>query len=235
MKNYFPSRLLKGIRQAEQTPRCEFVPQWVSVYECMSIQQFNAILRAEVLSLRIRYRYSATCHGDWVSLSSWYRVNSAIGNENKPEWERPLNSWVLKDPVGYVPSCEELETETTWLTKLSVLLKEQFVAKTVAELHSSYVRESCKDMVNYERLLFEWRTAGSPVDQEDFSFSSAESRKVFRAKLKQQRNNMLDAKKKLELYRKTDAPEFLISSAAGASLREARLLEQMYTALSVCY
>ncbi len=233
----FPDSLLSTINSTEVAEQYLFVPAWAPVYNCLTIDEFNALLIAEVGILNARYRFNAVAHGDWVATDVWYRISSAIGNEDEknPDHLRPLNSWVLKDPIGFVPNEKELQDEVRWRKRVAKLWSSECVPnKSLDELHSYYVREACKDMCCYERLLIDWYRSGLFCDQEEWIFSSAEEKKNFRQQIKRQRFNVLNMREKLELFQKTGAPKFLISLAAGQSLREKRILNQMHDALSIC-
>lgn len=235
MNGYFPDCLTRVLNSAETVEQNLFVPAWAPVYECRTIEEFNAVLEAEILILNVQFRFNACAHGDWVSPHVWYRINSATGNEDKPEYFRPLSSWLLKDPVGFVPSLQELEEEVRWRRRLvQILSTEAIPNKTIDELHTFYVREACKDVTNYKTLLWEWFKSGLPCDQEEWTFNSTEERKGFRARIKQQRFNLLEARQRFEIFRKTGAPEFLTEFAAGQSLQEKRILDQMHQALNLC-
>lgn len=229
-----PKKLVSAIHAFGLQEQMRFEPNWAAVYENWPIEHFNALAMAEICTLRLRFRFTANCHEDWVSPLSSYRIAAAIGNDDSVEHERPLNSWVLKDPVGLVPSPDDLEEEIEWRSRLSKILHNNEIAeKTLKELGAWYVREACREVVMYERLLLEWYRLGAYEDQAGWSFGSSGNRKEFRAKLKYQQLNIADARKKLELYKRTGAPDFLIGRAADQSFREKKILDQMYAALAV--
>jgi hypothetical protein len=230
----FGKKFVQATLASDNLSEWRFEPNWVSFYESMPIEEFNAILEAEILMLRVRYRFSANSHGDWVCPHSWYVIASAIGNINEKEHMRPLNSWALKDPVALVPTMECLKEEVSWRKILAKsFFKGELVETSLDNVVSSYIREACKEMLICERLLLEWRRLGGGEDQEDWTFESEADKKLFRSKMKYQRRNMMDARTKLELFRKTGAPEFLICQASGQSVREKEMLDKMHEALLV--
>lgn len=237
----FPPGILSTINSTEVAECNLFVPAWAPVYDCRPIDDFNALLVAEIDILKTRFRFHSEAHGDWVATNVWYRISPAIGNEEEKEgakdkvYMRPLNSWFLKDPVGLVPCEKDLEAEVVWRRRVAKLCSSECVPNTsLDELHSYYVREACKELCSYERLLREWQRSGEYCDQEDWGFISAAEKKTFREQIKLQRLNALNMKEKFELFRKTGAPEFLITQSAGMTLREKKILERMHDAVSIC-
>lgn len=214
-----------------------FDPGWCRVHEQASVECFNSILQAKILLLHAEYRFNAPALADWVSTKSSYMLGVPIGNEkglkNLSQQTRPLNSWVLKDPVGMLPSFDEIKEETEWKNSVS---QNVFNGKAevwhVDEVHSSYINQACAEVLCFERLLIDWRNLGCILDQEQETISSKEERLHFRQAVKRQRINVLAAKEKIESYRKYAAPDFLVAQAAGASLHEKRLLDQMQIVLA---
>lgn len=231
-----PSNLLCAICNATMEQGVCFDPLWATVHQQTAIEDFNATLELQILLLHTKYRLNPPALADWVSTKSRYKVSKPIGNEEElgkeSEEFRPLNSWILKDPVGMIPSKEEIIEETEWKNFVSRTLFGKQLSWHIDDVHGSYVRQACAEVLCFERLLIEWRHFGSVNDQEEWSFSSKEERTQFRGDVKRQRINVLNAKQKLELFQKNNAPDFLISQAAGAGLREKRLLDQMQVALT---
>lgn len=229
-----PKNLLRAMcSAAEESPA--FCPLWATVHEQDSINHLNATLQSQILFLRVRYEFNPLALGDWVSTKSWYRVSVPITSEGRQSREleelRPLNSWVLKDPVGIIPSVDEITEETEWKNSVSASLFGKYLSWHVDDVHSSYVRQACAEVLACERLLIEWKRYGSVYEQEGWMFCSTEERKKFCLAVKRQRINVLEAKKKFELFRKNHAPKRLVSQAAGANLLEKRLLEKMQEVL----
>lgn len=225
--------VLQFVPEGEEGYR--FEPNWVPRYLGLSTLEFNALLEVEIYGYRFRYRFSPNSHGDWVCPHSWYQLNSAAGNPDAPEYLRPLNSWVLKDPVGMVPLQEELEEETKWRRTLPKCFRAgRWQEATFEQVRAYYVREACREMVQCERLLFEWQRVGHKHDQEDWTFGTPKNKENFRKNVKVQRKNLQAAKQRLEFLQQNHAPEFLINHASGQLLQDNQILEKMNEALRIC-
>ncbi len=219
----------------EGEKRYRFEPNWVSRYLQVSTFELNALFEVEIFGYRLRYRFSPNSHSDWVCPHSWYRLNSAVGNPDASDYLRPLNSWILKDPVGFIPSEEDLVEETTWRRTLPKRFRVgRWQEATFQQVRAYYVREACREMVQYQRLLLEWSHVGRKQDQEEWSFGSPQNRATFRRNMKLQQKNVLEAKRKLEFLQQNHAPSFLTAYASGQLLQERQILDKMHEALLVC-
>jgi hypothetical protein len=230
----FPKNLVQAINIAQKQERNTFSAEWVEVCEGFLIEELNSFIQGECLALRNKFNFYPLEHEDWVSVQRWYAVEPAEGAVGDAETLRPLNSWILKDPVAFVPSTKEIQEDLAWRNPLMRdISKVPVRPKTFEELHREYVWEACKQVVKFSKLLQEWVEIGSPYQQEQCIFRRKDEKVELRRAIKVQRYAMADAWKKLELYIKTKAPTFLIEQASGKSFREKKLLDQMRNALSI--
>jgi hypothetical protein len=230
-----PVQLLEAINIAKNEERNTFSSEWVKVCEGFLIEELNSFLEGECLALRNKFKFNPLEHEDWISAQVWYIVGPAQGATGNSDTTRPLNSWILKDPVAPVPTTEQIFEDLAWRNPLmKALSKTTEPSKTYEELHREYVWEACKQVTNFSQLLQAWVDIGSPYEQEQCIFRSKDEKVLLRRAIKVQRYAMLETRRKLELYVRTGAPSFLIEQAAGSSFREKKLLDQMHNALSIC-
>ncbi len=231
MGELFPKKLLETINHTPEGALYGFESCFVHMYACRSVKEFNAHLASAVTFFHEHYGFYMMEHGDWIHASSWQEVQLNV----QIAVLQPLSSFLLKDPVGLVPTEQELEEECLWRKSIACLYpKGKIQDVEIDDVHISYVALACRQMCFYQKLLKAWVDIGRPMYDEQCLPENIRHKKRLKDNLKIQRLKMLDLKKHLELLYRTSAPGFMISLVAGQSLREKRIIDQMQEVIRMC-
>lgn len=231
MSGLFPKKLLETINQTPEGALYRFESCFVQLYACRSVREFNAYLASAITFFHEGHGFYMMEHGDWIHAGAWQEVQL----DGKITVEQPLSSFLLKDPVGMLPTEKELEEEYLWRKSIACLYPKGKVQDLeIDDLHLSYLVLACRQMCAYQKLLKAWVDVGKPMYDEQCLSENMRQKKRLKENLKVQRIRILDLKKHLELLYKTAAPGFMISLVAGQSLREKRIIDQMHEVIRMC-
>lgn len=202
------------MKRAEPEHAPVFNSLWQPVYEAYSVSEFNALIEAHMLFLYKKYQFVTGGERGWVSPHAWYRFGS--GPEAPGDYKRPLSYWAITEQVLRLPSEAEIEQELIWRKLLALKCntarrrKEPLEDIHYEDVHGSYVRDICHQMMRFERLLQKWAQIGKPRFQDECFFNLKKDKEVLRHAMRAQNLNLLDAKRRFELFKKVDAPRFVL-------------------------
>lgn len=185
-------------------------------------ESFNAMVADHITILRAQYGFDPCEHSDWVQPEVCY-TKAFPGEKHSTH---PLNSWLLKDPVSFVPSFKHLREQFEWYEEYVLFSKNKVPALTAEEVQDSYVVKACEDFASYASLLSLWRNYGSPRDQWECTIG-LNHRQVKKVQA-YQHHNVLTAKIIMDGFESLYAPRFLKVQAMGAHAKEVAIHDQFY-------
>jgi hypothetical protein len=225
-----PSNLVDCISRIEVLRGHRVTEGRVWLYVQSDPEYFNEIVADNIALARSRYGFSPVEHSDWVYPALSYLGGGWGGDSNQP---RPLNSWILKNPVSFVPTCAQIREQYEWCAEYLRASSDKTIHLAAEEeLQEKYVARVCGEFSDHIKLLAHWREIKSPREQQE-CYTGMTGRQV-KVMVNAQLENTLSAKRVKENYEQVLAPEFLIESATAHYAMEAEILRQLQGSMRYC-
>lgn len=222
-----PQSLVNVLKRTPVLSVAKLSPDREWLYTALTPEHFNAIVEDRVTALCAQYGFNAPEHSDWVDTTRVY-----IGREMEgldpflgTIANRPLNSWVLKDPIIYVPSISKMKELVEHIRSMAENeTKQNLVPPTSECINESFVKLACKQIRDLKSLLSAWRESQSPKEQVECHNASHSQIKDM---LSEQGKNLLASKKKYDLFEKLKYPEFFLDIFGYKVVQDRLVLEQL--------
>ncbi len=209
MNYHFPTGFMEAVQGVERKryERLQKGRAWL--HAASPPEYFNAILRDRVELLNAQYGFNAPEHEDWVDPSVLYFMARGKDESDVSSFGRPLNSWILKNPVDFLPSIEEIkELAHCMHTGLVRSADKTLSAPSADQLHENFIETACLQLRDTFVVLSYWREAGQPREQ-SFRFPTL-TRKDIKKVLDSQNRNMDNASRRLHIISKASYPQFML-------------------------
>ncbi len=204
-------------------------PAKAEIYVQSTSEFFNGIVADHLVLRRAQVGFDALEHADWVYPALCLRA----GAQTQSEGISPLNSWVLKSPIDWVPTFSHIIEECEWRREVMELCSDSPAAPlSLEQLQEELVAKTCEQVVDFVKILDMWVEAGRPREQQD-CFTNM-NRKLVKRVLDRQIINKRSAKEKLDTFKKYFAPDFLVEQLEGAYAKESAICEQLSESMRYC-
>ena len=231
MASELPEQLQIWIAAAFKTnPQYHCIsPEQTELYVQSTSEFFNEIVADHLVVRRAQVGFDALEHSDWVYPALCVRA----GVQTHPEGIAPLNSWMLKSPLDWVPTFSQIIEECEWRREVvEVCSSSPTTPISVEQLQEELVVKTCEQVVDFVKILAVWVEAGRPREQQDCLIKM--DRKRVKKILEQQIINKERAKEKLDIFKKYFAPDFLIEQLEGSYMKESAICEQLSESMRHC-
>jgi hypothetical protein len=229
MERELPSRLVDCIGRTPIVNHRKISAERLELYAQAPSEHFNAVVADQVSIFRSQYGFEPCEHSDWVFPARQYKKK----REGKPDVIQVLNSWMMKEPITYVPTLKHLKEEFDWLAEYSYSAgSANKKINTPEVLQEMYILRVCDELHEFVEHLRDWREVGMPREQSE-CFTGL-SRSQIKSTRTYQKHNVLSAKQAEEKVVALYAPRFVAVATKAAHAKEVVIYDQLGEAMRNC-